>query len=66
MPYHSPRQERYGLSLTTSATLAAERFIEDIDLLLEQNCGPEDQCTRLHKTCTIRYRYRSPKTVSQC
>jgi tetratricopeptide (TPR) repeat protein len=34
MPYHSPMQERYGLPLTTSSTLAAERFIEGIDLLL--------------------------------
>src|SRR5919109_2640608 len=30
----------------TSPTLAAERFIEGIDLLLEQNFGPEDQFTQ--------------------
>jgi hypothetical protein len=62
MPFHSPMQDRYGLPLTTSSTLAAERFIEDIDLLLEQHFGPEDQCTRLHKACTIRYRYCSPNS----
>ena len=61
MPYHAPMQDRYGLPLTTSATLAAERFIEGMDLLWEQHCGPEDQCTRLHKACTIRYRYCSPR-----
>ena len=55
MPHHSHMQDRYGLPLTTSSTLAAERFIEGIDLLLEQHFGPEDQCTRLHKACTIRY-----------
>jgi hypothetical protein len=32
-------QDRYGLPLTTSSTLAAERFIEGIDLLREQNFG---------------------------
>jgi tetratricopeptide (TPR) repeat protein len=46
MPDHSQRQDRYGLPLTTSSTLAAERFIEGIDLLLEQNFGPEDQFTQ--------------------
>lgn len=55
MPYHAPMQDRYGLPLTTSSTLAAERVREGMDLLLEQHCGPEDQCTRRHKACTIRY-----------
>ncbi len=36
---------RYGLPLTTSSTRAAERFIEGLDLLLEQNFGPEIQFT---------------------
>jgi tetratricopeptide (TPR) repeat protein len=46
MPHHSQRQDRYGLPLSTSSALAAERFIEGIDLLLEQNFGPEDQFTQ--------------------
>jgi hypothetical protein len=46
MPDHTQRQDRYGLPLTTSSTLAAERFIEGIDLLLEQNFGPEAQFTQ--------------------
>jgi hypothetical protein len=45
MPDHPQRQDRYGLPLTTSSALAAERFIEGIDLLLEQNFGPEEQFT---------------------
>jgi hypothetical protein len=36
-------QDRYGLPLTTRSTRAAERFIEGLDLLLEQNFGPEAQ-----------------------
>jgi hypothetical protein len=55
MPYHPPMQDRYGLPLTISATLTAKGFRKGIDLLLEQNFGPEDPCTRLHKACTIRY-----------
>src|SRR5262245_43719089 len=43
MPDHSQMQDRYGLPLTTSSPMAAERFIEGIDLLLEQNFGPEEQ-----------------------
>ena len=43
---HTQRKDRYGLPLTTSSTLAAERFIEGIDLLLEQNFGPEDTFTQ--------------------
>jgi len=46
MPDHTQRQDRYGLPLTTNSTLAAERFIEGIDLLLEQNFGPEEQFTQ--------------------
>ena len=46
MPHHSHMQDRYGLPLTTNSTLAAEGFIEGIDLLLEQNFGPEDQFTQ--------------------
>jgi len=38
-------QDRYGLPLTTSSTRAAEGFIEGLDLLLEQNFGPEIQFT---------------------
>src|SRR5919204_1880068 len=45
MPNHSHMQDRYGLPLTTSSTLAAECFIEGLDLLLEQNFGPEAQFT---------------------
>jgi tetratricopeptide (TPR) repeat protein len=39
-------QDRYGLPLTTSSTLAAEQFIEGIDLLLAQNFGPEEHFTQ--------------------
>jgi tetratricopeptide (TPR) repeat protein len=46
MPDHSQRQDRYGLPLTTSSSRAAEHFIEGIDLLLEQNYGPEDRFTQ--------------------
>src|SRR5215475_3196214 len=46
MPDHSQMQDRYGLPLTTSSTVAAERFIEGLDLLLEQNFGPEEQFTQ--------------------
>ena len=46
MPHHSQMQDRYGLPLSTSSTLAAERFIEGIDLLLEQNFGPEERFTQ--------------------
>ena len=45
MPNHSHMQDRYGLPLTTSSTRAAEGFIEGLDLLLEQNFGPEIQFT---------------------
>ena len=46
MPNPAQMQDRYGLPLTTSSTRAAERFIEGLDLLLEQNFGPEDQFTQ--------------------
>jgi tetratricopeptide (TPR) repeat protein len=46
MPHHPQMQDRYGLPLTTSSPLAAERFIEGIDLLLEQNFGPEERFTQ--------------------
>jgi tetratricopeptide (TPR) repeat protein len=46
MPDHTQRKDRYGLPITTSSTRAAERFIEGIDLLLEQNFGPEEQFTQ--------------------
>ena len=38
-------KDRYGLPITTGSTLAAERFVEGMDLLLEQNFGPEDKFT---------------------
>ena len=46
MPHHPQMQDRYGLPLTTSSPLAAEHFIEGIDLLLEQNFGPEEHFTQ--------------------
>jgi hypothetical protein len=46
MPDHTQRKDRYGLPITTSSTLAAERFVEGIDLLLEQNFGPEEHFTQ--------------------
>ena len=46
MPDHSQMQDRYGLPLTTSSPVAAERFVEGLDLLLEQNFGPEEQFTQ--------------------
>src|SRR5215471_11296331 len=46
MPTHAQMQDRYGLPLSTHSTLAAERFIEGIDLLLEQNFGPEERFTQ--------------------
>jgi len=45
-------QDRYGLPLTTRSTRAAERFIEGLDLLLEQNFGPEAQFTEAIETDT--------------
>src|SRR5262245_7014663 len=45
MPHPAQMQDRYGLPLTTRSTRAAEHFIEGLDLLLEQNFGPEAQFT---------------------
>ena len=42
----SQMQDRYGLPLTTSSTRATECFIAGLDLLLEQNFGPEEQFTQ--------------------
>src|SRR5262245_62171210 len=50
MPNPSQMQDRYGLPLTTRSPMAAERFIEGLDLLLEQNFGPEEQFTRAIET----------------
>ena len=36
-------KDRYGFALTTSSPKAAEHYIEGVDLLLEQNFGPEDR-----------------------
>src|SRR5438093_1034740 len=46
MPSSAQMQDRYGLPLTTSSARAAECFIEGLDLLLEQNFGPEEQFTQ--------------------
>ena len=46
MQDQTQRQDRYGLPITTSSALAAEHFIEGLDLLLEQNYGPEEQFTQ--------------------
>jgi tetratricopeptide (TPR) repeat protein len=50
MPDHAQIQDRYGLPLTTRSALAAERFVEGLDLLLEQNFGPEEQFTQAIET----------------
>ena len=36
-------RDRYGLVLTTGSTLAAEHYVEGLDLLLEQGFGPDIQ-----------------------
>src|SRR5688572_19321979 len=46
MPHPSQIQDRYGLPLTTSSSRAAECFVAGLDLLLEQNFGPEEQFTQ--------------------
>ncbi|MGE3539858.1 MAG: hypothetical protein AB7N91_20800 [Candidatus Tectimicrobiota bacterium] len=46
MPTPSAIQDRYGLPLSSRSTVAAEHFIEGLDLLLGQNFGPEDAFTR--------------------
>ncbi len=45
MPTPHQMQDRYDLPLTTSSARTAEHFIAGIDLLLEQNYGPEEQFT---------------------
>ena len=46
MPSPSQMQDRYGLPLTTNSARAAECFVAGLDLLLEQNFGPEEQFTQ--------------------
>ena len=46
MPSSAQMQDRYGLPLTTSSAQAAESFVEGLDLLLEQNFGPEERFTQ--------------------
>ena len=36
-------RDRYGLTLTTTSASAAERYVEGVDLLLEQCYGPEQE-----------------------
>ncbi len=36
-------KDRYGLPLATNSTAAAENLVEGVDLLLEQNFGPEQR-----------------------
>lgn len=35
--------DRYGLPISTGSTAAAEKWVEGVDLLLEQNFGPEER-----------------------
>ena len=39
----SEMRDRYGLELTTGSAVAAEHYVEGLDLLLEQGFGPELQ-----------------------
>jgi hypothetical protein len=39
MPYRI--QDRFGMTLSTSSTAAAERWQEGVDRLLSQNHGPD-------------------------
>ncbi|MCH7841197.1 MAG: hypothetical protein IID01_00360, partial [Chloroflexi bacterium] len=34
-------KDRYGLPISTDSTAAAENLVEGVDLLLEQNFGPD-------------------------
>lgn len=43
MPNHLQMQDHYGLPLSTSSVRAVECFVTGLDLLLEQNYGPEEQ-----------------------
>ncbi|MEE8464930.1 MAG: tetratricopeptide repeat protein [Dehalococcoidia bacterium] len=36
-------EDRYGLPISTNSTTAAENLVEGVDLLLEQNFGPEQK-----------------------
>jgi pentatricopeptide repeat protein len=41
MPGSKGAKDRYGLSISTGSTAAADNLVEGVDLLLEQNFGPE-------------------------
>ena len=43
MPDANRIEDRYGLPLSTISTAAAERMVEGVDLLLEQNFGPDER-----------------------
>ncbi len=43
MPETPRKKDRYGLPISTSSTAAAEKWVEGVDLLLEQNFGPQDK-----------------------
>ena len=34
--------DRYGLTMSTDSSAAAEHYVEGLDLLLSQNFGPEE------------------------
>lgn len=41
MPESNGAKDRYGLPVSTDSTAAADNLVEGVDLLLEQNFGPE-------------------------
>ena len=41
MPESNGTKDRYGLPISTNSTAAAEKLVEGVDLLLEQNFGPD-------------------------
>ena len=41
MPESKGARDRYGLPISTRSTAAADSLVEGVDLLLEQNYGPE-------------------------
>jgi tetratricopeptide (TPR) repeat protein len=41
MPEATRIEDRYGLPISTNSTTAAENLVEGVDLLLEQNFGPD-------------------------
>ncbi|MCH8989892.1 MAG: tetratricopeptide repeat protein [Chloroflexi bacterium] len=43
MPGANRIKDRYGLPITTNSAAAAENLVEGVDLLLEQNFGPEQR-----------------------